>query len=79
MDKQRRRVKLGETLASMRASAGLNQAEVALRLGKPQSFVSKYESAERRIELSDLEEIAAAIGVSLEDAIADYRKAIDEG
>lgn len=79
MDKQQRRAKLGETLASLRIAAGLNQADVAVRIGKPQSFVSKYESAERRIDLSDLEEITAAIGVSLEDAIAQYRKAVDAG
>jgi transcriptional regulator with XRE-family HTH domain len=70
---------LGETLAVLRASAELSQAEVAVRLGKPQSFVSKYESAERRIDLVDLEEIVAAIGVSLEDAIAQYRKVVDAG
>ena len=79
MDKQQRRAKLGEALSTLRVSAGLNQAEVALRLGKPQSFVSKYESAERRLDLPDLEEVVAAIGVSLEDAIAQYRKVVDAG
>ncbi|CEI30257.1 helix-turn-helix domain-containing protein [Propionibacterium freudenreichii] len=79
MDKQQRRAKLGDLLASMRLAAGLNQADVAARLGKPQSFVSKYESAERRVDLSDLEEIATAIGVSLEDVVAQYREAVDAG
>lgn len=63
----------------MRAEAGLNQAEVASRLGKPQSFVSKYESAERRVELSDLEEITGALGARLEDVIARYREAVNAG
>lgn len=79
VDKQQRRAKLGETLAAMRAEAGLNQAEVASRLGKPQSFVSKYESAERRVELSDLEEITGALGARLEDVIARYREAVNAG
>lgn len=61
----------------MRVSAGLNQAEVALRLGRPQSFVSKYESAERRLELDDLDEISTALGASLEDVISRYKEAVD--
>lgn len=77
MDKQQRRARLGDVLAALRVSAGLSQAEVAARLGKPQSFVSKYESAERRVDLPDLEDIAIAIGVPLEDAIASYRKSSD--
>ncbi len=47
-------------LRAAREAAGLTQADVARLLGKPQSFLSKSESGERRVdpvELSHLAEI----------------------
>jgi len=43
--------KLREELASARIRAGLTQLELALRLGKVQSFVSKIETGERYIDV----------------------------
>ena len=37
------------------------QADVAGRLGRPQSFVSKYESGERRLDVVEFLEVCAAI------------------
>lgn len=41
-------------LREARVRAGLTQVEVASRLGKPQSFVSKCESGERRVDFVEL-------------------------
>ena len=41
--------KLIEWLVSKRLLAGITQAQLAENLNKPQSFVSKYENAERRL------------------------------
>ena len=41
-------------LRDMRAEAGLRQSDLALRLGRPQSFVSKYEVGERRLDVLEL-------------------------
>lgn len=49
-------------LIAARKKAGLTQYDVATRLGKPQSFVSKYESAERRLDMIEFLDIADAIG-----------------
>jgi len=49
---------LGRLLKAVREEKGLLQREVAERLGAPQSFVSKYESGERRIDLPELRWIA---------------------
>ncbi|HEY9079374.1 helix-turn-helix transcriptional regulator [Magnetovibrio sp.] len=49
-------------LIEKRKSASLTQAMVAGRLQKPQSFVSKYEKGERRIDLIEFLDIAEAIG-----------------
>lgn len=50
-------------LVAARQKAGLNQTEVAERLGKPQSFVAKYEGGERRLDIIELVDVARAIGV----------------
>jgi transcriptional regulator with XRE-family HTH domain len=41
----------------------LTQADLAHRLGRPQSFVSKYERGERRRDVVELLEVTDAIGV----------------
>lgn len=55
--------KLCELLRQMREEAGLSQVELARRLCKPQSYVSKYESAERRLDLLEVWLICEAIGI----------------
>jgi transcriptional regulator with XRE-family HTH domain len=55
--------RLCRLLAGARKKAGLMQAEVAERLGQPQSYVSKVESGERRLDVAEYVEIARAIGV----------------
>jgi transcriptional regulator with XRE-family HTH domain len=44
-----------------RKAAGLTQTVLAQRLGKPPSFVAKYELGERRLDLLEYLDIAAAI------------------
>ena len=45
-------------LREARVQAGLTQVEAAAALRKPQSFVSKCESGERRIDVIELEYFA---------------------
>lgn len=52
-------------LRRIRLDAGLRQVDLAERLGQPQSFVSKYESGERRLDLLELRAVCDAIGISL--------------
>ncbi len=47
-----------------RDKAGLSQVELAGRLGRPQSFVSKYESGERRLDVAEFIEICRAMDIS---------------
>ena len=50
-------------LRGARVEAGLTQSELASRLGTDQTFVSKYESGERRLDILELREICRAIGI----------------
>ena len=53
---------LRELLIAARDKAGLTQQKLAKRLGKPQSFVAKYEGGERRLDVIEFVVIARAIG-----------------
>lgn len=49
-------------LIQTRQSKKLTQAQVAQSLQKPQSFVSKYERGERRLDVVEFLEVAKALG-----------------
>ena len=53
-----------------RTAAGLTQTEPARRLRRPQSFVSKYESGERRLDVVEPIEISETLGRRPEEIVA---------
>lgn len=57
-------------LRQLRRDVGLTQAEVAGRLDVPQSFVSKYESGERRLDVVELRHVAEAMDTTLDALVA---------
>ena len=57
----RRYGRLRLLLVEARRSAGLSQAELAAKLRRPQSFVSKYERGERRVDVIEFLEIVEAL------------------
>ncbi|RUU13742.1 XRE family transcriptional regulator [Mesorhizobium sp. USDA-HM6] len=48
-------------LVSLRTAKGLTQAQVAEMLGRPQSFVAKYEGGERRLDVIEFLDVTAAL------------------
>jgi transcriptional regulator with XRE-family HTH domain len=52
-------------LRQIRAEAGLRQEDLAAKLGEPQSFVSRFESGERRVDVLELRDICEALGTTL--------------
>ena len=64
-----RNQRIAALLASIRAQRGLLQEEVAARLKRPQSFVSKYESGMRRVDLAELLDILGALEADPHDFI----------
>jgi len=58
-------------LVKARKQARLTQTVVAARLNRPQSFVAKYESGERRLDVIEFLEVARAIGFKPGRVLAD--------
>jgi transcriptional regulator with XRE-family HTH domain len=59
---QQRYKTVGKALASARERAGLTQVQLAKALRKPQSFVSSFESGQRRIDVLELIKVVNQIG-----------------
>ncbi len=53
---------LRELMVTARKKAGLTQQQLAKRLGKPQSFIAKYEGGERRLDVVEFITVIRAIG-----------------
>lgn len=51
-------------LVNARTTARVTQKELAKKLGRPQSYVSKYERGERRLDVVELLDIARALGIN---------------
>jgi len=68
---------LRSLLSNLRSEANLRQVDLAERLGKPQSFVSKYESGERRLDLIELREICLVLAISLTDFVKRFESEIE--
>lgn len=60
---------LKAALIEQRKAARLTQAEVAYRLGRPQSYIAKVEGGERRIDVVELIELAQVIGLDVRDLV----------
>lgn len=62
-----------DLMIEARKAAGLSQSQVASALGKPQSFVSKYERGERRLDVVEFIEICKQLKVEPEAFIKRLR------
>lgn len=69
-----RLARLQVMLRQAREEAGLRQVDLAVRLGHPQSFVSKYENGDRCLDLIELEQVCRAIGLSLSEFVSRYEE-----
>lgn len=56
--------KLRRALIDARTQSGMTQTDLAARLRRAQSFVSKYESGERHLDVVEFIEVCKALGVS---------------
>jgi transcriptional regulator with XRE-family HTH domain len=63
-------------LRQLRKEAGLRQVDMAKALGKPQAFVSYFESGARRLDLLELRQICGILGITLIDFIRKFEKSL---
>lgn len=63
-----------ELLKHVRIELGLTQRELSDKLNQPQSFISKYESGERRLDLIELRQICLAMEINLTDFINKFER-----
>ena len=54
-----------ELIYRLRINAGLTQTQLAEKLNSPQSYISKIESGERRLDLIELRELCRALNTNL--------------
>jgi transcriptional regulator with XRE-family HTH domain len=67
-----------ERIRSARRAADITQAELAEHLGTDQSFVSKYERGERRLDVVELRAICRAIGIDFVGFLSSFEKELQE-
>ncbi len=66
-------------LKELRIQASLTQEDIAIALDETQSFVSKCERGERRIDIIELRHFCQAMGISLAEFAAKLESAIQQG
>jgi transcriptional regulator with XRE-family HTH domain len=65
-----------DLLRELRGRKGLTQAELSTALGMAQSFVSKYEMGERRLDFIEVDRICRELGLTVEVFARLYAKAL---
>ena len=70
--------RLTNLLRQVRMEAGLRQGDLARRLKQSQSFVSKYESGERGLDLLEIQQICSAVGLSLAKFVRRFEGLVNE-
>ena len=64
-------------LRAARAERGLTQVELAARLDTTQSFVSKCERGERRLDVAELRLWCKALGIRTANFVARYERRLE--
>ncbi len=60
-----------------RKRAGLTQIDLAHRVGQTQSFISKCERGERRIDVVELRAFCRVFGLSMRQFVASFERALE--
>lgn len=66
-------------LRAAREQAGLTQYDLAKRLGRSQSYVGKCELGERRLDVVQLRDFCAALGVPFLDFVRRFEEEVASG
>jgi len=64
-------------LKEYRTAAGLTQVQCSKALNRPQSFISDVENGTRRLDIVQLRDLCAVLGISLNELVVELEKAIN--
>ena len=67
-----------QRLIEARKKAHVTQKQIAAKLGKPQSHVSKCETQEREINITDLRLWCLALGIPLSDFVREWEEVLEK-
>lgn len=65
-----------ELLRETREAAGITQVELAERLEQTQSYISKVERGDRRLDIVQLRHVCVALGTTLPALITEFEKRV---
>jgi transcriptional regulator with XRE-family HTH domain len=77
-NESREREKLLLLLKELREKSAIRQVDLANQLDVPQSFVSKYESGTRNLDILELRRICQLMGISLHDFVKKLEESLNE-
>lgn len=63
-----------DMLVDARLKTGLTQVQVAEKIDQPQSYVSKYERGERRLDFTEFVELAIIFEINISAFIEQYKQ-----
>ncbi len=69
---------LGQLLRKIRVEAGVSQAVMAEALGQSQSWVSRHENGELRLDFVQVRHYLSVLNISLARFARDYEKALNK-
>lgn len=67
-----------EMLYQLRTATGMKQSDLAKQLKINQSFISKIENGERRIDIFELRSILACYGTNLKEFVVELERRIND-
>ena len=65
-------------LRELRTRKGLTQVQLSETLGMPQSFVSKYETGERRLDIVEIRLVCKSLGIALPAFVKKFEARLPE-
>ena len=78
MDTDQREAALGKVIRHARARAGLSQSKLGQRVGITFQQVQKYERGTNRVHFTRLLDLCAALDLTPEDLLREYREVVEE-
>lgn len=71
-------IKLRRLLKALREEAGLRQLDLAEKLDKPRTYVSKYELGEKTLDFIEVRELCNVFGISLAEFVQRFEKLLQD-